>query len=147
MGNPYVLLIPLVVALAAIPVLIYIWYRNRRFLAGALPAKGVVVGLHKSGGRSGPGYSPIVRFTAADNRIAEFTDSIGSRPARFKAGDQVDVPYYRQRNRWARVSSPDSGAELWELLTSGGFTALLVLICLLMAALGIASFLIRSSKM
>jgi hypothetical protein len=140
MNNPYILLIPVVIALAAIPVLIYIWYRNRAFLAEALPAKGIVIGLHKSGGKSGPVYSPIVRFTTADNRTVEFTDSTGSRPARFKVGDQVDVLYHRQRIRWARVTSPNSGGELWELLTSSGFTALLVLICLLMAALGYRQF-------
>ena len=147
MSNHYMLLIPVVIALAAIPVLIYIWYRNRRFLAESLPARGDVIALHKSGGKSGPVYFPIVRFTATDSRVIEFTDSIRSRPARFKVGDQVDVLHHRQKHRWARVSSPHPGAELWELLTSGGFTALLVLICLFMAALGIVSFLIRSSKM
>ena len=147
MNNPSMLLIPVALFVAAIPVLIYIWYRNRRFLAESLPAQGIVIGLHKSAGKSGPVYAPIVRFTVADGRIVEFTDSISSSPARFKVGDKVDVLYHRQRNSWARVSSLNPGSALWNLFTSGPFMALLVLICLFMAAMGIVAFFIRSSKM
>lgn len=147
MNNPSTLLIPVALFVAAILVLIYIWYRNRRFLAESLPAKGIVIGLHKSAGKSGPVYAPIVRFILSDGRIVEFTDSISSSPARFKVGDKVDILYHHQRNSWARVPSSNPGSDLWDMFTSGPVMALLVLVCLFMAVMGIVAFFVRSSKM
>ena len=146
MSDPVMLLVAAAICLAAIPVLIYVWYRNRRFLAESLPASGVVIGLHKRPGKSGSVYAPVVRFTAADGSPVEFTESVHSYPARFKVGERVDVLYHRERQGWARVSSPGPGAHWAESVAGGSFTALLVLICLLMGAMGVISYLVRTTR-
>ena len=146
MNSPVMLLVVAAILLAAIPVLIYIWYRNKRFLAASLPASGVVIGLRRGRGKHGAVYAPIVRFTAAGGHPVEFTDSVGSNPPGFKVGDRVEVLYHREQNGWARVSSPSRGSDWRELTASGPFTALLIFICLLMAAMGVASYLIRLTK-
>ena len=146
MRDPSIMLVCAAIALAAIPVLIYIWYRNKRFLAESLPTSGVVIGLHEGSSKAGRVYAPIVRFTAADGRVIEFTDSLHSRPASFKVGDQVDVLYHRQKNSWARVSSPSLGSDFRALIVSGVVTTLLVFVCLIMAALSIIAFFVLSSK-
>lgn len=146
MNSPVMLLVVAAILLAAIPVLIYVRHRNKRFLAASVPANGVVVGLRRRMGKSGSVYAPIVRFTAAGGHPVEFTDAVGSNPPGFKVGDRVEVLYHREKNGWARVSSPSQGSDLRELTASGPFTALLVFICLLMAAISVAVYLIRLTK-
>ena len=146
MNSPVMLLVVAAILLAAIPVLVYIWHRNRRFLAASLPAGGVVIGQQRRRGKYGSVYAPIVRFTTAGGHQVEFTDSVGSNPPSFTVGDRVDVLYHREKHGWARVSSPRPGSEWRELTASGPFTALLVLICLLMAAMGVASYLLRLTR-
>ena len=144
--QAFLLLVCSGICLAAIPVLIYVWYRNRKFKAEAVPAKGVVIGLHNRPGKSGTLYSPIVRFSVTSGEPVEFTDRVGSRPPLFEVGDQVDVLYNQHKPTWAHVVGDSPASVMFAVLTNGCVTLVLIVICLVMAAGGAIAYFIRTMR-
>ena len=79
--------------------------RTRGLLKSGVQARGTVVGAerdisHDSRGRKSITYNPVVRFTTADGRLAEFTSAVGyaSQP---EIGATVPVRY--------RADAPEQG--------------------------------------
>ena len=90
---------------------VFLVFRTRRFLEGAVAATGTVVGhVASSSSEGGYTYQPQVRFTAADGRTFDFVDGMGSSPPRPPQGAVVPVRYDPQNPGKARIAS---GFRLW----------------------------------
>ena len=83
---------------------VFSWVRTRRFIEESVPASGEVIGLveHHDEGVT---YAPVVRFTVPGGRVVEFTESVSSKPARYRVGEQVKVLYRPEDPRRTRVAS------------------------------------------
>ena len=82
----------------------FAWLHTRRFVAGAVPAFGEVVGLYEHTD-DGVSYSPVIRFSGPGGRAVEFTDNVASNPPGYSVGDRVKILYDPDRPRRARVAT------------------------------------------
>lgn len=116
-----------VITLVALAISLILWLRTRRFLAEALQTTGVV--LHNE--LRGSYYSPRVQFTAVDGKLYEFTELVGSRPPRYKAGETVPVYYHRQNFNWARAARKLSDLYYPAIISGIVGGGLFLMLCLL----------------
>jgi hypothetical protein len=135
------MLVVIPLALVAIGAgLIWLAYRLRhgadRFALVARPASATVVSLHWRGHPADA--FPVLRFHLPGGELVEAESSWGSRPARLKEGDRVEILYDpRDPTRVRLPGEKAAGAFLMVALTLAGlgFLGLGVLLGLLLYAL------------
>jgi Protein of unknown function (DUF3592) len=116
---------------------------TRAFLAKSAAADGVVVQLDKVAAKSttGPGrvtiYYPVVRFTAANGRVVQFTRGVGSDPPDYRVGDAVRVHYDPSNPQHATI---ESLLDLW------GWAIALITVGLVLLTIGGAILIIGRDK-
>jgi hypothetical protein len=83
---------------------IWVW-RTQSWLDASEHGQGVVVDLSGTGSQA-----PVIRFTTPDGTEHTFTDSLASKPPRYRLGDQVAIRYATADPADAIV---DSFISLW----------------------------------
>lgn len=107
----------------------FAWLHTRRFVAGAAPGFGEVVGLREHNDE-GVSYSPVIRFSGPGGRAVEFTDNVSTNPPGYSVGDRVKILYDPASPKRARIAST---FRLYLLATAlgvvgGGFLAVGLLV-------------------
>lgn len=97
-------LVCLVVGAAFCAAAVFSWMRTRRFVEESVPAFGEVIKLIERYDE-GVTYAPVVRFLGPGGRVIEFTESVSSKPARHRVGEQVKILYRPEDPTRARVAS------------------------------------------
>lgn len=94
MSSDPSLIVFLVIGAGLALVGLHLLRRARQFAAIAQTAVGQVIRLHEQRSLKGTTvYCPVVKFRTATGEDVEFTSSVGSRPARHRAGQSVAVLY------------------------------------------------------
>jgi uncharacterized protein DUF3592 len=102
----------LVVGLGLLGGSVYSILSTRAFLANAISADGVVIGLEERWDSDDGGYTyyPRVRFQTEGGQFHEFTGDVGSSPPSFDIGETVEVLFDPAAPASARI---DSFMQLW----------------------------------
>jgi hypothetical protein len=120
-----------------------LWFRTKRFVDHALRANGVVIGNTITSSEGQGLYSPVVRFTAVDGSVVEFTEIVASYPPEYKGGDPIHVLYRRDNFQKARGFRKLSSLY-WPAMIFGGIGGVFVLVmCLLGGVFAIFYFVLE----
>ncbi len=84
--------------------------KRRRQIAAWAPGMGVVTGLVTESGQRGYIYCPVVQFTTSTGIPCNFKSSVGSNPAPYAVGQNVNIIYDPQNPQNAEINSSTS---LW----------------------------------
>ena len=111
MGVPLVIgLLFFVLGIALLISSVVSFIKKRRQVAASSSAAGVVTELVKEMGQRGYLYYPQVQFTTASGQTISFKSSVGSNPATYRAGQNVEVIYDPRNPQQAEI---DSLTSLW----------------------------------
>jgi hypothetical protein len=116
-----------------------IWFARRlRDDRATVPATGTVVGLRRRGGDPGPSWFPVVRFQLPDGRTVEAESTWGSRPARVREGDSIELLYDPADPTTIRLPGEQAAGAFFAvalILTGAGLVVLGVLLGVVFALL------------
>jgi hypothetical protein len=118
-----------------------LWFRTKRFVDHALRANGVVIENVLASSEDRGTYSPVIRFTAVDGSVVEFTEISSSYPPEYKIGDPIHVLYRRDNFRKARGFKKVSSLY-WPAMIFGGIGGIFVLVLCLLGGTFAAFYLI-----
>ncbi len=125
--NWYAVLIPVLVGGPFLCIGLSEVYETAQMVSSFVATRGTVVDnvwhAFASGGAS---YVPVIEFQTHDGQVTRFTDGIGTYPAEYEVGAEVDVLYDPEDVQQARVYS---WKRIWfgpTLITSIGLLPLLI---------------------
>lgn len=111
MGVPIVIgLLFFVLGICLLISSIVAFIKKRRQVANSSSATGVVTELVRGMGQRGYLYYPQVQFTTASGQTVSFNSSVGSNPAGYAVGQNVEVVYDPRNPQQAEI---DSATSLW----------------------------------
>ena len=125
--NWLAVLIPLLVGCPFLCIGLSEVYKTAQMISASALARGTVIGnTFRPFAEGGAAYVPVVELQTHDEQVVRFTDGIGTYPAEYEVGAQVNVLYDPQNVQNARVSS---WKRLWfapTLITSVGALPILI---------------------
>jgi len=125
--NWLAMLIPLLVGCPFLCVGLSEVYKTAQMVNASALARGTVIGnTFRPFAEGGAAYVPVVEFQTRDEQMVRFTDGIGTYPAEYEVGTQVNVLYDPQDAQSARANS---WKRLWfgpTLITSIGALPILI---------------------
>ena len=99
-------LIPLLVGCPFLCIGLSEVYKTAQMVNASALARGTVIdNIFRPFAEGGAAYVPVVEFQTRDEQMVRFTDGIGTYPAEYEVGSQVNVLYDPQDVQNARVSS------------------------------------------
>lgn len=112
---------------------LYEIFQNMEMFRGFIETRGVVVANSYAttyiDGSEGGVYYPVVEFTDLNNKKVRFTEGIGSLPADFEIGEEVEVLYDPHEPKEVRIKT---WKRLWLAPTIFSAVGLLpIIICLI----------------
>jgi hypothetical protein len=85
-------------------------YKTAQMISAFTAGRGTVVdNVWQAFAEGGAAYTPVIEFQTADGQTVRFTDGIGTFPAEYEAGTQVNILYDPQDvhhaclNTWKRI--------------------------------------------
>jgi hypothetical protein len=123
----FVVLFPLLVGCPFLCIGLSEIHKTAQMVNASATAHGTVIGnTYRPFAEGGAAYVPVVEFQTRDEQVVRFTDGIGTYPAEYDVGTQVNVLYDPQDAQNARVYS---WKRLWfapTLITSVGALPILI---------------------
>jgi hypothetical protein len=102
-------------------------YKTTQTINAFASARGTVVdNVWRAFAQGGAAYTPVIEFQTADGQTIRFTDGIGTYPAEYEEGAQVNILYDPQDVHHARINS---WKRIWfgpTLITAIGVLPILV---------------------